>query len=312
MSDWLKVFAPATVANVGPGYDVLGLALDSPGDWVEAMRTEQRGVQIVEITGDDGRLPRVAALNCAGVSARLVQEKIDPAAGVALKVHKGMPIGSGLGSSSASSVAAAWATNLALGGALSKVDVLDACRAGEKLATGAPHADNVLPSLIGGITLIRSYEPFDYLELPTPLELRFAIVSPELEIKTADARKILPERVPMEDVVRNLGNVAALVAALYEGRLDLFGRALDDFVVVPYRSRLIQRYDDVHAAAMDAGALGCSISGSGPAMFAACTEETAEVVAAALVDGFQRSGIGAKSFIAGINTRGVRLVDEVE
>lgn len=311
MSDWIKVFAPATVANFGPGFDVLGLALSAPGDWVEAMPTTQRGVQLVEVTGDAGRLPRVATLNCAGVSARLVLEKIDPGAGIAIKVHKGMPIGSGLGSSSASSVAAAWATNLALGGALSKLEVLDACRAGEKLATGSAHADNVLPALIGGITLIRSYEPFEFIELPVPPELRIAIVSPELEVKTADARKILPERLPLSDAVRNLGNIGALVASLYECRLDWLGRALDDYLVVPYRSKLIQKYDVVHEAAMSAGALGCSISGSGPALFAVCTEETAADVSQALVDGFERHGIGAQSFVSEINTRGVALVDEL-
>lgn len=306
---WVKVYAPATVANVGPGYDVLGLAVARPGDEVWARPTSVRGVSLETITGDNGRLPRVAELNVAGVAAREVIARAGWDGGVILQLHKGMPIGSGLGSSSASAVAAAWATNLALGRPLEKADLLDACRAGEKLATGAPHADNVVPCLMGGIALIRSYSPFEYTALPVPEALRVVVVSPELEVKTAEARAILPRAFEMGDVVANLGNVATFVSALHSGDLKLLGRAVSDRLVEPYRGQLIRGFEKVKQAALDAGALGCSISGSGPSMFALTEGEVvAQQAGAAMCRAFSNVGVKATAYVSSVNATGATSV----
>jgi homoserine kinase len=276
----LRVFAPATIANLGPGFDVLGLALSAPGDLVDAELSERAGVEIVEITGDGGLLSRDPQKNVVGRAAGDVliraRTKGEPDRGVRLWLHKQMPLASGLGSSGASSAAGAVAVNELLGRPLSIREVVLSAMEGERSASGTPHADNVAPSVMGGVVLIRSYDPFEVVALPLPPALCVTVVHPHCHVSTAQARKLVKARTyTIDEVIPNLGNVAALVAALASGDLTLLGRSIQDRLVEPVRAPLIPGFQAVKDAALQAGALGCSIAGSGPSVFAFAADEDA-------------------------------------
>lgn len=265
----LRVFAPATVANLGPGFDVLGLALSRPGDLLEVELSDKPGVEIIEITGDHGRLSRDSMRNVASRSATDVLRRVGSDRGLRMWLHKQMPLASGLGSSGASSAAGAVAANEILGRPLSIRDVVLSAIEGECAASGTPHADNVAPSVMGGIVLVRSYDPFEIVQLPVPDGLRIAVVHPHCQVSTADARRLVKERAyGLDVIVPNIGSVAALVAALYRGDLPLLGRSIDDAIIEPLRATLIPGFAAVKDAALASGALGCSIAGSGPSVFA--------------------------------------------
>ena len=265
----VRVFAPATVANLGPGFDVLGLALSNPGDLVEAELTSGGGVEIVEITGDGGALTRDCEKNVAAVAAAAVLQRAGSSHGLRMRLHKQMPLASGLGSSGASSAAGAFAANELLDRPLSPLELVQCAMQGERAATGSPHADNVAPSLLGGIALVRSYDPLDILQLPVPAALHVSVVHPHWEVSTAEARALLAGRTyPLPQIVANLGDIGGFVAGLYSGNLDLIGRSINDALVEPLRSRLIPGFGAVREAALAAGAFGCSIAGSGPSVFA--------------------------------------------
>lgn len=315
----VKVFAPATVANVGSAFDVLGFALDAPGDYVTASFSDTRGITVRSITGDAGLLPLDNALNTAAVSATaLINELISRFGdryrdvGIVLDIEKGLPIGSGLGSSSASAVAGALATNLLLGEPFEdRTALLPFAIEGERIACGSAHADNVAPSLLGGFVLIRSYLPkLDIIQLPAPDPLAIAVVSPALELRTSDARKVLKQSVLLTTATAQWGNVAGLIAGIYRNDLELIGRSLDDAIIEPERGQLIPGYKEVKAAALKAGALGCSISGSGPSIFAVCRDdESAYQVGEAMRSYFvDIVGVEATSFTSGINVRGASIV----
>ena len=248
---------------------MLGLALGRPGDELEAELSDTPGVDIVDIMGDRGALSRDPTDNVIGQAANDVLQRAGTGAGVRLWLHKQMPLASGLGSSGASSAAAAFAVNELLGRPLSQRDVVLSAMEGERAASGSLHADNVAPSVMGGIVLVRSYEPFEVVSLPVPPDLHVVVVHPHSTVSTAEARKLLKGRsYPINDVVTNLGNVAALVAALAAGDLTLLGRSIEDRLVEPLRAPLIPGFGSVKQAALRAGALGCSIAGSGPSVFA--------------------------------------------
>lgn len=269
MNRRLRVFAPATVANLGPGFDVLGLALSRPGDELEAELSDRPGVQIVEITGEAGALSRDPERNVIGRAAAEVLRRADSGRGVRLWLHKQMPLASGLGSSGASSAAAAVAVNELLGRPLSQSDVVLSAMEGERGASGTPHADNVAPSVMGGIVLVRSYHPFEVVALPVPETLYVSVVHPHCKVSTAEARRLVAGRTyGLDQVVANLGNLGALVAALSRGDLALLGRSIDDRIIEPLRAALIPGFAQIKRAALDTGALGCSIAGSGPSIFA--------------------------------------------
>jgi homoserine kinase len=322
MTPRVRVFAPATVSNLGPGFDVLGLALPAPGDLLEAELADLPGVQMMEITGDGGVLSRDPDRNVAGRAAAEVLRRArgtDRAAdgpaprerGVRLWLHKQMPLVSGLGSSGASSAAGATAVNELLGRPLGARDVLLCAMEGERAAAGAPHADNVAPSLMGGIVLIRSYDPLEILSLPVPDDLWVVAVHPHYAVATADARTLVNERTyALDQIVPNLGNLGALVGALYRGDLRLLGRSIDDRLIEPVRARLIPGFGAVKRAALAAGALGCSISGSGPSLFALCDDGTvAERVASAMRDAFRtEAALESDQFLGKVGTEGARVV----
>jgi homoserine kinase len=312
---WVRVFAPASIANLGPGFDCLGVALDGPGDTVAVRRRESGppGVVITEITGDAGGIPLSAEENCAGRAALAVMRQIPGKAGreasLEMTIHKGLPRGSGLGSSAASAVAGAVAAHLLLDSPVGRNQLLEAALEGEMVASGGRHADNLAASLLGGFTIVRSHDPLDVTRLEAPPQARFVVALPEMEIATRYARSILPEMVPLKDAVANAAHAAALVAAVARGNVADLGRAIVDRIVEPARRHLIPGFDDVRRAAMDAGACGGSISGAGPAIFAVATPDKADAVAAAMHAAFSRHGLAARHYVCPPDNRGARRVD---
>jgi len=312
-SGWVKVFAPASIANLGPGFDCLGAALEGLGDIIEARRAEAPGVVITAMTGEAGSIPIDPAKNCAGRAAEAVishlRGKAAKVTGIEMRLHKGLPQGSGLGSSAASAVGGAVAAHLVLDSKLGSNSLLEAALEGEYVASGARHADNLAASLLGGITIVRSHAPLDVVRLEGPSTLRFVVVLPAMELETRYARSVLPDTVPLRDAVSNWANVAAFIAGVTKGNVADIGRAIVDTIVEPARARLIPGFADVKKAALEAGAHGCSISGAGPSVFAVTTPDAGERVALAMHAAFQRHGIGSRHFVCPPDNRGARRVD---
>ena len=315
MEHRIRVFAPATIANLGPGFDVLGLALIQPGDSLEAQLSDRPGVEIVEVTGDGGLLSRDAEKNVAGRAAgdvlRRAAERGTAARGMRLWLHKQMPLASGLGSSGASSAAGAFAANELLGRPLSQRDVVLSAMEGERAASGTPHGDNVAPSVMGGIVLVRSYAPFEAISLPVPSTLHVCVVRPHCKVSTSEARKLVKARAyTIDEIVPNLGNVAALVAALASGDLALLGRSIQDGLVEPVRAPLIPGFRDVKEAALHAGALGCSIAGSGPSVFAFASDEaSARAMGARMQAAFRNAaGLASDLYAGKVSGEGARVL----
>ncbi len=302
----VRVFAPATVANVGPGFDVLGLALSAPGDTVIARRAPGSGVRIAAIHGDGGVLPLDAEKNTAGIAAARVLRRAGMDTGIELEIHKGLPIGSGLGGSAASAAAAAFAVNLLVGSPLRKVELVDPCIDAEAAVSGR-HADNVAPALLGGLILVRAIDPPDLVRLPIPEGLTMAVVTPRFRLDTRASRDALPRQVPLDKMVRNAANVAALASACFSNDLALLARSLEDHVVTPARAALIPGCLEVIEAALAAGALGSSISGSGPSLFALCrSERSATGAARAMSEAFARAGLQSSWVISPADCPGAR------
>jgi homoserine kinase len=325
----VRAFAPASVSNVGCGFDVFGFAVAGPGDVVEARRREEPGVVVAAITGAPeiaGRLPRDPAKNTAAVAAaRLLEiaaaEGARVEGGVELRLEKGMPLGSGLGSSAASGVAAAVAVDALLGLGASRETLLAAAVAGEAAAAGAPHADNAAPSLWGGFVLVRpgvgagggGGDPLRprVTPLPVPAGLACALVRPHLEVETRAARAALGTTVPLAAAVVHWGNTAALVAGLFRADDALIGGALEDLVAEPVRARAVPGFAAVKAAALAAGALGCSLSGSGPTLFALCRGlDLARRVAAAMGEALAAAaGLAGDVFTSPVGAPGARILE---
>ncbi len=306
-----RAFAPATVANVGCGFDILGFAVAAPGDEVIARRCETPSVTIACITGDGGQLPREASANTAGAAALALLAHLGDPTGIELELHKHMPLGSGLGSSAASAVAAVVAVNALLGKPLARNELLPFALAGERVSCGpgAVHADNVAPALLGGFVLVRGYAPLDVVPLPAPDGLYCALALPDLEVRTLDARSILPRSIPLRDAVTQWGNVAGLVAGLLLADHALIARSLRDVVVEPVRATLIPGFDEVKRAALAAGALGCGISGACPTMFALSdAEATAARAGAAMRAAFLAEGVDCALYVSGVNRAGAQVL----
>ena len=306
----IRVFAPATVANVACGFDIFGFAVDSPGDVVELTRRDTPGVVITDIIGDEGRLPREAARNTAGISIQRYLQHIDRTdIGIDLLLTKQMPLGSGLGSSAASAVAGVFAINELLDRPLQTIDLLPFAMEGERIACGSAHADNVGPSWLGGFVVVRSYNPLDVIKLDTPAGMYATLVHPDIEVNTKDARFILKNEVSLKNTIIQMGNVAGLVAGLMKPDYDLISRSMVDVIIEPVRAILIPQFGEVKQAALDNGALGCSISGSGPSMFALCRDaETAQRVGQAMQEAFLAVGITSEVYVSEINRQGPRVI----
>ena len=303
-------YAPATMANLGVGFDILGLALAEPGDTVEAVFSSEPGVQIASISGDGGRLPREAERNTAGIAAQSVLRLVGETRGVALSIHKGLPLASGLGSSAASAVAAAVAVNALLGEPLSRAELLPAALDGEASVSGR-HADNVAPCLFGGITLSFGLTTAEIWPLPVPEHLWLALVTPDVEVPTAKARAVLPEHVPLKTMVAQTASVARLMSALYRSDIPAMAAAMEaDRVIEPARAHLMPMLAEVRHAAHKAGAHGLVISGAGPTLAAICDGEApARAAAAAMADVYRSVSIGAVSRACQVADGGACLLD---
>ncbi|MEJ2905351.1 homoserine kinase [Pedobacter panaciterrae] len=311
MKKSIKVFAPATVANVVCGYDVLGFAVNQPGDEVIMSLTDGKGITISKITGDDGKLPLNPTKNTVSASVQHYLNHIGkPDLGVEIELHKKMPIGSGLGSSSASTVAGLFAINTLMGNLLTNKELVPFAMKGEELACGYGHADNVAPALMGGFVLIRSYQPLDIISLPFPEEMHAAIVYPEVDVPTKDARQMIRSKVLLKDAVTQWGNVAGLVSGLFMKDYDLIGRSMTDILVEPTRSILIPDFYKLRTIAMKAGAVGFGISGSGPSVFALTKDaDTANKITEKLKQHLKNISINSLSFVSEVNKRGPIILD---
>ena len=308
MRDSIKVFAPATVANVTCGFDILGFAVDQPGDEITIKKSDSGRVKILKITGDDGALPLDPDKNTCSVVIKMFLKDIDSDQGIDIYLDKKMPLGSGLGSSAASSVAAIFAINELMGKPKKLEDLLPYAMEGERVACGAAHADNVAPGLYGGFVLIRSYDPLDVIRLKTPDKLYATLVHPHIEVKTKDAREILRKQIYFKDSVKQSGNVAGLITGLLTSDYDLISRSMHDYIVEPIRSILIPGYSEVKDAVMEMGALGAGISGSGPSIFALSKDqEIAEKIGIEMKNLYTGFNIESETYVSKVNQFGPRI-----
>ncbi len=306
--DQVKVFAPATVANIACGFDVLGLALDFPGDEVIVTKNDSKEVTIKACHNAEN-LPLAADENVAGVAVKALLKKLNSSQGFEIELTKGVKPGSGIGSSAASSSAAVVAVNHLLKEPFTRKELVEFAMEGEKCATGVAHADNVAPSICGGFTLVRSYEPLDIIKIESPEELWATVIHPQIEVKTRDARRVLKGGIDLKKAITQWGNVGGLIAGLYSKDYDLIGRSLVDVVIEPIRSILIPGYASVKKASIEAGALGCSISGSGPSIFALSKgKEQAIKVKNAMGEIYNEYGVDYDIHVSQINSNGARII----
>ena len=306
----IKVFAPATVANVACGFDILGFAIHKPGDEIIAkLNPNHKGLVITKITGDNGKLPYEVEKNTAGVAALKLMEHLGINDGVDLEFQKKMPFGSGLGSSAASAAGAVWAVAKILKTGLEKRELIPFAVAGEAIADGSVHADNVAASLLGGMTMCRDNDTLDVQRIHIPNGLYATVVYPHIKILTSEARAVLKPDVSLRDATRQCGNLAGLIVGLQNGDFDLIGRSLQDVLVEPQRKSLIPGFDKVKEGALRAGALGCSISGAGPSIFALSANSLiAEEVGVAMQRVFNDLKIQNDLYISEINHEGTIIL----
>ena len=309
-SNSVKVVAPATVANVSCGFDILGFAVEEPGDIVEVIRTTKPGVSIKKIMGDDGRLPLDANLNTAGVAVISLLQSLKCTDGFEIVLDKKLPLGSGMGSSAASAVAALVAVNHLLGNPKTREELVPHAMEAERIACGAAHADNVAPSLLGGFVLIRDYAPLDLIKIGSPDHLYCTLVHPEIEVKTEDSRKVLKASVSMKDAITQGGNIAGLIAGLLNSDYGLISRSLKDVLAEPIRSVFIPGFDGIKAGAREAGALGSGISGSGPTIYALSDSlEKAERVGKAIEIHFKNIQLNCEKYVSKVNAEGAKILE---
>jgi len=305
----VKLFTPASVANVSCGFDVLGFCLDPVGDDMIIRKSAEKGIRITKITGQD--LPLDVHQNVAGVAAMALLEAHPSEYGFEIEINKRIKAGSGIGSSAASSAGAVFGINHLLGSPYTKHELINFAMQGEKLASGSAHADNVSPVLLGGFTLVRSIAPMDVIKLPTPKELVAVIIHPKIELKTSHARAILKKTVTLKSAIQQWGNLGALVSGLYSDDYDLISRSLVDEIIEPYRAMLIPEFAKLKEASMNAGALGCGISGSGPSVYALTKGfENAENIGLAMRKVMQKLGIDFEVHVSKINEEGIKILSE--
>jgi len=302
------VFAPASVGNVAIGFDILGFSVEALGDRVSVARRSAPGVAIGAVSGIAGELPREPRDNTAGRALLAMHEAVQPGFGFLLEIDKGIPLGSGLGGSAASAVGAVVAANALLPAPCSREQLLKFAMAGEAVASGARHVDNIAPSLYGGLVLTVGIDEPRVKQIPVPAGIRAVVVHPHMFVATARARAILKESVEMSDFVWQTAHLAGFISGCYTDDLDMIRVSLEDVVIEPQRQALIPGFQDVRRAALSAGALGCSISGAGPAMFAWALEESASAVLGAMQHEFQVRGLTSNGWIVDMRRTGARLI----
>ncbi len=311
MAETVTAFAPASIGNLAVGFDMLGLALEGAGDRVQATRTEAPGVRIAEVRGLDGEIHPYLSTepdkNTASIAATALLDAIGSDRGIELKVFKGVPLQSGMGSSAASAVAAVVATNALLDAPLGHEALLPFALEGEKFASGGLHTDNVAPSLLGGLILCPPVLLPDIVRLPVPKGVCAVLVHPHLQVNTAHARRSLARQYTLEQWLSQQGYLAGFVAACASGDIDLIGRTLKDVVIEPQRKAAVSCFDAVRDAALQNGALGCSLSGSGPSMFALCKQRFAATLVVAMEQACRGTGIECDSWISPLDAKGACL-----
>jgi homoserine kinase len=325
----IKIFCPATIANLSCGFDVLGLCLATAGDEMIIRKSDVKGVRITKIVGAD--LPLETEKNVAGVAALAMLKSIkkvgnkyipidydidfdidiaiDIDFGFEIEIYKNIKAGSGIGSSAASSAGAVFGINEILGRPYTRKELVKFAMQGEKLASGNAHADNVAPCLLGGFTLVRSSNPLDIVKIDSPSELYATVVHPQIELKTSDARSVLKQTVSLKSAITQWGNVGGLVAGLYTNDYELIGRSLHDEIIEPVRSMLIPGFDLIKKTAYENGALGSGISGSGPSIFALSKgKDTAEKIAKAMSKVYDEMNLPYEIHVSKVNPEGVSII----
>lgn len=303
----IRIFSPATVANVACGFDVLGFCLDTIGDEMLIRKTKNKGIVISKIEGYD--LPFKIDQNVAGVSALAMYNALQPDCGFEIEIYKNIKPGSGIGSSAASAAGSVFGMNVLLGKPLNKTQLTQYAMKGEALASQAQHADNLAPAIFGGFTLVKSVDPLHILELPTPSELYATLIHPQIEIKTSESRAILPKNIPLQNAITQWANVGSLVHGLHTSDYDIIKASLNDVIVEPYRKQLIPYFDAVKIAALKAGALGCAISGAGPSIFTLSKgEDSAKTVERAMRLVYSKSDIPFETYVSKINIEGIKVL----
>ena len=306
MLEEIKILSPATVANVACGFDILGFCLETVGDEMIIRKTKTKGIDITKVEGFT--LPLNIDENVAGVSALALYNTLKPECGFEIEINKRIKPGSGIGSSSSSAAGSVFGINKLLGDPLSKDQLVKFAMKGEALASKSEHADNIAPCIYGGFTLVKSLNPLRIIQIPTPKDLFVVIMHPQIEIKTSEARALLPVNVPLSKSISQSANLGSLIHALHTNNYQLISESLQDVIVEPLRKQLIPKYDQIKSSALDSGALGCSISGSGPSIFALCKGmEVAEIVEKEMSKVYSSTTVEYDTFISKINTHGIRI-----
>jgi homoserine kinase len=303
----IKIFCPATIANLSCGFDVLGLCLETAGDEMIIRKSIVKGVRITKIVGAD--LPLETEKNVAGVAALAMLDNVATPFGFEIEIYKNIKAGSGIGSSAASSAGAVFGINELLGRPFTKEELVLFAMQGEKLASGNAHADNVAPALLGGFVLVRSSNPLDLIKIESPPELYATVVHPQIELKTSDARSVLKQNVSLKSAITQWGNVGGLIAGLYTKDYELIGRSLHDEIIEPVRSVLIPGFDLIKKAALENGALGSGISGSGPSIFALSKgNETAKKIGKAMSEVYENMNLPYEIHVSKVNDEGIKVI----
>lgn len=300
----IKVFCPATIANLNCGFDVMGLCLDGIGDEMIIRKSTEKGIRITKIEG--ANLPFETEKNVAGVAGLALLNTVNTDFGFEIEINKILKLGSGIGSSSASAAGVVFGINELLGRPFTKHQLVEFAMKGEVVASGSEHADNVAPCLLGGFTLVRGYNPLDVIRIESPAEVYAVVLHPHIEVKTSDARAVLQPMIPLKSAITQTGNLGGLIAGLYTNDYELIGRSLQDVIIEPLRKHLIPNFDAVKIAALENGALGSGISGAGPSIFALCKgKESAKKAALAMKESYVNTGIAFDLHVSKINPNGV-------
>jgi len=303
----IKIFCPATIANVSCGFDVLGLCLETVGDEMIIRKSDVKGIKITKIVGED--LPLETSKNVAGVAALALLDAINYKFGFEVEIYKNIKPGSGIGSSAASAAGAVFGINELLGKPFTRKELVEFAMKGEAIASGSEHADNVAPAILGGITLVRSSAPLDIIKIESPSELYATVIHPQIELKTSEMRAVLQPMIPLKSAILQWGNLGGLIAGFYTSDYELIGRSLHDEIVEPLRGPFIPKFDVIKKTALENGALGSGISGSGPSIFALSKGiETANRIAKAMFVVYEDMNIPFEIHVSKVNPEGVKII----
>ena len=303
----IKIFCPATIANISCGFDVLGLCLETVGDEMIIRKSDVKGIKITKIVGEE--LPLETSKNVAGVAALALLDAIDYKFGFEIEIYKNIKPGSGIGSSAASAAGAVFGINELLGKPFKRKELVEFAMKGEAIASGSEHADNVAPAILGGITLVRSSAPLDIIKIESPSELYATVIHPQIELKTSEMRAVLQPMIPLKSAILQWGNLGGLIAGFYTSDYELIGRSLHDEIVEPLRGPFIPKFDVIKKTALENGALGSGISGSGPSIFALSKGiETANRIAKAMFIVYEDMNMPFEIHVSKVNPEGVKII----